>query len=64
MTINGFKKASGLTNLKIKIFEIEKNVKVYIIDEQNFRYDFFIGLDMVKKIQVNLKWKFRNHTDT
>ena len=52
VTINGVKKASGLTNLKIKIFQIEKNVKVYIIDEQNFKYDFLIGLDMIKKFKL------------
>lgn len=48
VTINGVKKTSGLTTLKVKIFEIEKNVDVYIIDEQNFKYDFLIGLDLIK----------------
>ena len=48
VTINGVKKTSGLTKLKIKIFEIEENVNVYIIDKPNFRYDFLIGLDMIR----------------
>lgn len=43
VTINGVKKASGLTNLKIKIFEMEKNVDVFIIDEQDFKHEFLIG---------------------
>lgn len=41
-----------MTNLKIKIFEKEENVDVYIIDEPNFRYDFLIGLDMIKKYKL------------
>lgn len=52
ITINGVSKTSGLTNLKIKIFDIEKYEDVYIIDEQNFNYDFLIGLDLIKKIQL------------
>lgn len=47
-TINGVQQAKGLTNLKVKIFEIEKNVDVYIIDEQSFKDDFLIGLDLIK----------------
>lgn len=52
VTISGVQKTSGLTNLKIKIFEKEENVDVYIIDETNFRYDFLIGLDMIKKYKL------------
>lgn len=51
-TSNGVKKTSGLTTLKIKIFELEKNVDVYIIDEQNFKYEFLIGLDMIKEFKL------------
>lgn len=52
VTINGVKKTSGLTNLKIKIFEKEENVNVYVIDEPNFKYDFLIGLDMIKAYEL------------
>lgn len=52
VTINGVKKTSGLTTLKIKIFDIEKKVDVYIIDKQNFRYDFLIGLDLIKTFKL------------
>lgn len=52
ITINGVKKTSGLTTLKIKIFDLEKNFDVYIIDEQNFKYDFLIGLDMIKMYKL------------
>lgn len=52
ITINGVKKTSGLTTIKIKIFEIEKKVDVYIIDKENFKYDFLIGLDIIKKFKL------------
>lgn len=51
-TINGVKKSSGLTTIKIKIFEIEKTVNVYIIDKEDFKYDFLIGLDMIEKFKL------------
>lgn len=40
LTINGVKKASGLTTLKIRIFEMEETADVYIIDKENFGYEF------------------------
>lgn len=46
------KKTKGLTTLKIKIFDIEKRVDVYIIDKKNFKYDFLIGLDIIKKFKL------------
>lgn len=52
VTISGVKKTSGLINIKIKIFEKEENVDVYIIDDPNFRYDFLIGLDIIKKYKL------------
>lgn len=52
VTINGVKKTSGLTTLKIKILEIEKKVDVYIIDEQSFGYDFLIGLDLIREFKL------------
>lgn len=52
VTINGVQKTSGLTTLKIKILELEKKVDIYIIDEENFKYDFLIGLDMIKSFKL------------
>lgn len=52
VTINGVKKTSGLINVKIKIFEIEENMDIYIIDEENFKYYFLIGLDLIKKFKL------------
>lgn len=52
VTINGVQKTSGLTNLKIKILNLEEKVDVYIMDEQNFKYDFLIGLDLIQKFRL------------
>lgn len=41
-----------MTTLKIKIFELEKDVDVYIIDEKNFKYEFLIGLDIIKSFKL------------
>lgn len=53
-----------MTTIKIKIFEIEKEVDVFIIDEENFKYDFLIGLDMIKSFKLiqceNLKITQKN----
>jgi len=52
ITINGVKKSSGLANLKIRIFDIEEKTNVVIVDEENFKYDFLIGLDMITKFKL------------
>lgn len=52
MTINGVKKTIGLTTIKIKILDIEKQTDVYIVDGKDFKYDFLIGLDIIKKISL------------
>jgi len=41
-----------LTKVKIKIYKIEKVVDVFIIDKQNFKYDFLIGLDIIKEFKL------------
>lgn len=51
-TINGVKKTNGIVKLKIKIFEIEEEVNVFVINKNNFNYDFLIGLDMIKQFKL------------
>ena len=62
-TVNGVKKTDGLITIKIKIFEIEEEMDVYIIKEEDFD-DFIIGLDMIKKFRLtqneNLKIEQKN----
>lgn len=51
-TINGVKKSIGMVTLKLKIFEIEKQVDVFVIDEENFDYNFLVGLDCIQKFKL------------
>lgn len=52
ITINGVKKTKGWITIKIKIYNIEKKVDVYIVDEKSFKYDFLIGLDIIKEFNL------------
>lgn len=51
-TINGVQKTCGLTKLKIKIFNIEKLVYCHVIDREDFKYDFLIGLDLIREFNL------------
>jgi hypothetical protein len=51
-TINGVKKTIGMVTLKIKIFDIEKSINVFVIDGKDFDYDFLIGLDCIKQFRL------------
>lgn len=52
ITINGVKKTVGLAKIKIKIFDIEEEAAIYIIDGEEFKYDFLIGLDIIKQFRL------------
>lgn len=52
ITINGVKRTKGLTTIKIKIIDIEKKIDVYIVDGKHFKYDFLIGLDIIKEFNL------------
>ena len=41
-----------MTKLKIKIFDIEKTVHCHIIDREEFKYDFLIGLDLIREFNL------------
>jgi len=45
------RKTDGLVTIKIKIFDIEEEVDVFIVDREDFE-DFLIGLDMIKKFKL------------
>lgn len=51
-TINGVKKTIGMVALKIKIMDIENNMNIFVIDEENFNYDFLIGLDCIESFHL------------
>ncbi|CAB3256939.1 unnamed protein product [Arctia plantaginis] len=50
-TVNGEKKMDGLITIKIKIFDLEEEVDVYIVENEDFE-DFIIGLNMIKKFRL------------
>lgn len=52
VTINGVKKTGGLASITLKIFNIEKKTNVYIVDGEDFKYDFLIGLDIIKEFNL------------
>lgn len=52
ITINGVKNTKGFTIIKIKIFNIEKQIGVYVVEGENFKYDFLIGLDIIKEFKL------------
>lgn len=51
-TINGVKKTEGIVTIKIKIFDIEKMMNVFVIDKDNFQYDFLVGLDIITEFKL------------
>lgn len=50
-TISGVSVTKGLTRIKLKIFNIEKKVDVFIVENENF-HDFLIGLDIIKEFKL------------
>jgi len=52
-TINGVNDTDHLIKIKVKIFNIEKNVDVFVIDNENFKFDFLIGLDLIKQFHLS-----------
>lgn len=50
-SVNGVGTTKGLITIKAKIFDIEKNINVYIVERENFE-DLIIGLDMIKLFKL------------
>lgn len=51
-TINGVYKTNGMIQMKAKILNIEEYINVFIINNENFKYDFLMGLDCIKKFKL------------
>lgn len=51
-TINGEKKTKGMVRVKIKIYNIESIMDIFVVDNEHFNYDFLVGLDCIKKFKL------------
>lgn len=51
-TINGVNETEGMITIKAKIFNIEQEIDVFIVNNKNFNYEFLIGLDCIKKFKL------------
>lgn len=52
-SVNGVNHTNGLVKIRIKIFNIEKEVEVYIVEREDFE-DFIIGLDLIPMFKLRL----------
>lgn len=50
-TVNGVTQTKGLVTIKVKIFEKEEFIDVFIVERNDFE-DFLIGLDIIKKFKL------------
>lgn len=50
-TVNGVTQTKGLVTIKVKIFEKEEYIDVFIVERDDFE-DFLIGLDIIKKFKL------------
>lgn len=50
-TVNGVTQTKGLVTIKVKIFEKEEYMDVFIVERDDFE-DFLIGLDIIKKFKL------------
>lgn len=51
-TINGVKKTVGMITINVKIFAIETNINVYVVNNNDLNHDFLVGLDCIKKFKL------------
>jgi len=51
--VNGVNHTNGLVRIRIKIFNIEKEVDIYVVERENFE-DFIIGLDLIPMFKLKL----------
>ncbi|KAK9882575.1 hypothetical protein WA026_022204 [Henosepilachna vigintioctopunctata] len=51
-TINGEKKTKGMVTLKTEIFNMERIIDIFVIENENFHYDFQIALNCIKKFKL------------
>lgn len=51
-TINGEEKTNGIVTLKVKVFDLEELMDVFVVENDHFHYDFLMGLDCIQKFRL------------
>lgn len=52
IVLYGVKKTDGMITINVKIFDIETNIDVFVVDNKDINYDFLVGLDCIKKFKL------------
>jgi hypothetical protein len=58
-TMSGEDRVVGITFLNVKIFNITKRIRVFVVDENDYKYDLLIGLDSIPTFRLNLDYNLR-----
>jgi hypothetical protein len=57
--MSGEGKVVGITFLKVKILDIEKQIRLFVIDKDEYEYDVLIGLDTIPIFRLNLSHELK-----
>lgn len=41
-----------MITINVKIFAIETNINVFVVDNKDYNHDFLVGLDCIKKFKL------------
>ena len=58
-TINGVNKTDGMITIIAKIFDIEEEIDIFIVNNESFNNDLIIGLDLIEKFKLIQDEKLR-----
>lgn len=56
-TIGGRHGFAGCVNVKLRVMNLEKDVQMFIVNDENFKYDVLLGLDLIVSFYLNLNCK-------
>lgn len=56
-TIGGRYGFAGRVKLRLKVINFEKEVELFVVNDENFKYDVLLGLDLIVSFHLNLDCK-------
>lgn len=56
-TMSGDDKILGTVFLRMKIFNIKKTMRMFVINKKNFKYDILVGLDSIYEFRLEQDYK-------